>query len=714
MRPIHRRADACHRCRAQRSAARWSLGLGALLVALGARGSARAAPTVTVELASFAELDAGKPEGTAVSSRGEVVAGLGQRRLAKLPPATLVWSAVRAADPRTLFLGTGDEARLWAVEGEQVRVVAQLDGLVITALTRGPRGKLLAATMPGARLLEVDPTNGKWRQLAALPAKHIWALYWDAARDRVVAASGAPGKLFSVALSGAAKPAVLFDPKEQHLLCLVPDAAGRLLTGSHDRAVLYRVSPNGRGEALHDFQASEVHAVAVGREGAIFIAVNQFPPESSGVPRFDVVAKGAGGTPLPGKAASSAPATPKPRAEELRPGAKAAKGALYRLDAQGRLDELLALPSGYFTELAIDRQGTLWAGEGSEGKVYRVGAQRAVQAVFDLPERQVRVLAVDAEPPYLATADGAAVYRVLPAPAQAPTYLSKVVDAGLVAQWGELYFQATAPLELFSRSGNTATPDDLWSGWQAAKSLATGRVRLLSPYARYLQLKAVWRKPYAGHLRSLKVYYRPTNQRARVTEIVATQGEGVEGAERREARIKLRWQVENPDKDPLVYWVYFRPELGKVWRPIDRQLPLDKAEYVWETESIADGSYRLRVVASDEAANGPEQTLRHALISRPVLVDNRPPEIATLSVREANVEGTARDAASPIRELAYALDGERWRLLEPVDGVFDAQQEAFRLRLPPRLAPGPHTLALRARDEAGNVAVRQLEFHRGP
>jgi len=712
MRSIDRPCYRCGRGRARRSSVARMVGLAATLVALVALRGAQAAPTVTVELATFAELDAGKPQGTAVSSRGEVVAGLGQRRLAKLPPATLIWSAVRAADPRTLYLGTGDEARLWAVEGESVRVVAQLDGLVITALARGPGGKLLAAVMPGARVIEVDPATGKWRQLAALPAKHLWALYWDAARDRVVAASGAPGKLFTVALTGASKPAVLFDPKEQHLLCLVPDAAGRLLTGSHDRAVLYRVSPNGRGEALHDFQASELQSVAVGRDGAIFVAVNQFPSDSGGVPRFDVVAKGAGGTPLREKSGEAA-APPKFRAEELRPGAKAAKGALYRLDAQGRLDELLTLPSGYFTRLGLDREGRLWAGEGSEGKVYTVGARRAVQTVFDLPERQVRVLAIEADPPYLATADGAAVYRVLSQPAQVPAYLSKVLDAGLAARWGELYYQATATLEVFSRSGNTATPDDLWTDWQAATPLAAGRVRLVGPNARYLQVKAVWRKPYAGRLRSLKLYYRAINQRARVTEIVATQGGAADGAERRETRIRLRWQLDNPDKDPLVYRVYFRPELGKVWRPIDRQLPpLEKAEYVWETEGIADGLYRLRVVASDELANGPDQTLRHGRISSPVLVDNRPPEIPALRVRDAGAEGTARDAASPIRELAYALDGRRWRLLEPLDGVCDASSEAFRLTLPPRLARGPHTLAVRVRDEAGNVGVRQLEFTR--
>lgn len=682
-----------------------------VVLALVASRPARATPTVTVELASFAELDAGKPQGTIVSSRGEVVAGLGQRRLAALPPATLIWSAVRGADPRTLYLGTGDEARLWAVEAERVRVVAQLEGLVITALARGPQGKLLAATMPGARVLEVDPASGKWRQLAALPAKHIWALHWDAAGQRVVAASGAPGKLFTVALGGGSKPAVLFDPKEQHLLCLVADAAGRLLTGSSDRAVLYRVSASGRGEALHDFQASEVHAVAVGRDGALYVAVNQFQPDGGGVPRFDVVAKGSGGTPLPEKVVEGA-APPKFRPEELRSGTKGAKGALYRLDAQGRLDPLLALPSGYFTQLALDRQGLLWAGEGSEGKVYRIGPRRAVQSVFDLPERQASVLALDADPPYLATSDGAAVYRVLPQPAEAPAYLSKVIDATLAARWGELYYQATAPLELFSRAGNTATPDDLWTAWQAASPLAAGRVRLTSPSTRYLQFKAVWRKPYAGALRSLRLYYRPINQRARVTEIVATPVGASEGGERHEARIKLRWQVDNPDKDPLTYRVYLRPEFGKVWRPIDRRLPLDKAEYTWDTEGVADGLYRLRVVASDEAANGPEQTLRHGRISRPVRVDNRPPELPLLRVREGVVEGTARDAASPIAELTYALDGRRWQLLEPLDGVCDGPSEAFRFSLPRRLAPGPHTLALRVRDEAGNVGVRQLDFTR--
>lgn len=683
---------------------RWAIIATVLLSHLPTR--ALAVPTASFEIASYAEFDKGKPRGTLVSSEGQVVAGYGHRRLEGVE-AVMVWSRAQTADGTTYF-GTGEKGKLLAVRGDSVRVVADLKTVLITALAEGPGGKLLAGTMPGARVLEVDPKTGKWRQLAKLPAAHVWALLYDRRRRRIFAASGAPGKLFSIPQNGG-KPQVYYDAGEHHLLCLAADRRGALLTGGTDRAIIYRVTSKGRARALHDFDATEVRQLAVANDGTIYAGVNKFPRRTAGLPRFDAPRKGEGGTPLsPGKKKKKGKRA-RYRPNELRPGAKAGKGALYRITPDGRLEQLTVINRGYFTDLALDDKGALWASDGTDGKVL-IARGRTVMTAFDMAERQVLALAVGGTNRYLATGDGGAIYRVLSHPSARPRYTTDVLDAKFAAHWGKARVRTTAKLRWESRSGNTAKPDRTWAPWKAARDRGGGRIELRSEPGRYLQLRAVWPASGRGELRSLAVYYRPKNQPPRITEVEIKRTKRKPG---KTPAIELKWKVENPDKDELVYRLYYREELGVAWRRMrPKKKPLTKPKYTWNTESIADDTYRIKVEASDERANAPEHTLRHARVSAPVIVDNRPPDVTGLAVRYPYATAMAKDSYSRITSVEYAIDGGPWRLIAVVDGIYDSPVEAFRINLPPRLTTGSHTLAIRVKDAADNIGVRQVRFTR--
>ena len=58
------------------------------------------------------------------------------------------------------------------------------------------------------------------------------------------------------------------------------------------------------------------------------------------------------------------------------------------------------------------------------------------------------------------------------------------------------------------------------------------------------------------------------------------------------------------------------------------------------------------------------------------------------------------------------MDGKGWRLVGPLDGIYDSPAEAFRFQLPADLPRGDHVLAVRAIDEAGNMGVVQVRFKR--
>ncbi len=249
------------------------------------------------------------------------------------------------------------------------------------------------------------------------------------------------------------------------------------------------------------------------------------------------------------------------------------------------------------------------------------------------------------------------------------------------------------------------------------EKLADGGVgRVASPPGRYLQVRASFGAPRTV-LRDLTVYYQPQNQRPRITELTV----GEDAAARRPSAVarsskprspvvKLRWRVDNPDDDDLIYRLYFREEGESNWKPIGGPEPLTRTEYDWNTESIPDGNYVVKVVASDERSNPREEALEHSLTSTPFLVDNRKPELVDVKLAYPSVTGRAHDSFSPISELAYSVDGGDWQPFSPKDGIFDDPDEEFSVRLPSGLSPGTHSIAIRAVDGAENVGAAQYTF----
>jgi hypothetical protein len=373
------------------------------------------------------------------------------------------------------------------------------------------------------------------------------------------------------------------------------------------------------------------------------------------------------------------------------------------------VEQLHALGDGYFTALHVDAEGNLWAAAGANGRVYLIRPDRTVLTALDLPERQILTLAFDGSDRVLGTGDAGAVYSISTNPPKDAYYTTKVLDASWVSHWGNLRWSGHGAITVETRSGNTSHPDKTWTPWQAPvkpeKLGDGGSGRIASPDGRYLQARVNFSTAKTV-LRDLTIYYQPQNQPPRLTEITLEK----KSSRPRSPVVKLRWKVENPDDDELVYRLFFREESEINWKPVGGPEPLTRSEFDWNTESIPDGNYVVRVVASDERANSREQALDHALVSAPFLVDNRKPELSEVQVAYPFASGRARDSFSPISELAFSVDGGDWQTFLPRDGVLDDPSEDFTLQLPKNLASGAHSLAIRAVDAADNVGATQLTF----
>ena len=437
---------------------------------------------------------------------------------------------------------------------------------------------------------------------------------------------------------------------------------------------------------------------------------------------------------------------------------KKGKGALFRIDEAGRVEQLHAVVDGFYNALHLDAAGNLYAAAsapGGRGRVYEVKPDRTVLTLLELKESDVLALSLPLSggERFVGTGNSAALYKLGEGPPKDPSYQSRVIDAQAAAHWGTLRYLGQGELRVETRTGNLSKPDATWSPWQPLRAPARSPApitfeqlgKIASPPGRYLQARFLLAD--RAVLSDFTVHYQPVNQRARVTDILI--GEDPSGRVARGIKptsllrprspvIKLRWKLENPDEDDLSYRVYIRPatpdgaraagpaaasgrpltggsaaavagETDAGWLRLSGPEPLTRAELDWNTDTVGDGLYELKVVVSDERSNPPELVQTSELVSSPFLIDNRRPELREVRWNPATqtLSGQAVDAVSPILELSYSIDGGDFFPIAPRDGVLDDTSEDFQVR-PPRLPSGSHLALVRAGDAADNVSTVQL------
>ncbi|MFI5096313.1 MAG: hypothetical protein ACHQIK_23070, partial [Candidatus Acidiferrales bacterium] len=342
----------------------------------------------------------------------------------------------------------------------------------------------------------------------------------------------------------------------------------------------------------------------------------------------------------------------------------------------------------------------------------------------------------------------------------------------LFSQWGRLDWwgppgepapeksakSSGAPrLEFFVRSGNTEDPGKEWSRWFGPYTKPGSSVE--APSARFFQWKAVIHDGRPGDgIEWVSLAYLPRNV-APVIDAIVLQDPGVraQGATilstgqapsvalktaptpnttgifitqtttaikfdqppqgfREKGYQSVLWSAHDENDDDLLYSVYYRGENEHEWKLLKDKL--DQKFYSWDTTTLPDGAYYLKIVATDAPSNPPAIALKTERVSERFEVDNTPPVIDGLKAHfqtgpnradVVQVEFGARDAASSIERAQYSLDGGDWTLLAPVGNVSDAPEERYNFTLE-KLAPGEHTVAVRAYDRFENVGSAKTIF----
>jgi hypothetical protein len=312
------------------------------------------------------------------------------------------------------------------------------------------------------------------------------------------------------------------------------------------------------------------------------------------------------------------------------------------------------------------------------------------------------------------------------------TYTSAVLDATQISRFGKLQLHGSLPagtsLRVQTRSGNVKVADEKgWSKWSQPVA-ATEFLDVTAPAARFLQYRLTFKstKPDATALvEDVNVAYQvpnlpPVLKSIKITPnpdapaVAVTPGGGPVADETpriASARKQtIAWEASDPNADALQYSLYFRRGSTGPWIPLKEKLT--DAQFEWDTRSVADGRYAVKVVASDARANATGQGRTTSRVSDPVLVDNTPPAVGNVKWQQKGeaIEVTLRavDRTSVVAALDYAVDANRdWQAVLPSDNIFDSPEEtaSFAVR---GLGAGPHQIALRATDAKGNQAFETV------
>jgi hypothetical protein len=174
------------------------------------------------------------------------------------------------------------------------------------------------------------------------------------------------------------------------------------------------------------------------------------------------------------------------------------------------------------------------------------------------------------------------------------------------------------------------------------------------------------------------------------------------------------WTAHDDNDDDLVFSLYIRGEGEKNWRLLKDKI--EAHHYSWDSTTMPDGAYYLKLAASDSPSNPVGEALTAERESERFEVDNSQPSIENLHAAiakgasgDVTVTFEVRDPESDLARAEFSLDSGDWSLVFPKGGLSDARAETYEIPLH-HVASGEHTISIQVSDRNENVATAKTTF----
>ncbi|MEO8072008.1 MAG: hypothetical protein ABI686_02065 [Acidobacteriota bacterium] len=643
-----------------------------------------------------------------------------------------VWSSAIDANGNA-FLGTGSDGKIYKVDASgKSSLFYDTNELNVQALAIGKNGELYAGTSPDGKVYRIS-ANGTAEVFFEPKEKYIWSL--AVLNDGSLAVgTGENGKIYKVKSANATpESSLLFDTSETHIISLATDKQGNLYAGTDSNGLVLRFSPDGKPFALLDSNLREIHDIAVGADGSVYVLAVS---DAASASKADTPVT----TPTPETTeANVATPTPEPTPKSLYD-LSTAKSAVYRILPDGGNDIIWNSPTVTAFSIAANPNGSgVFIGTSDKGRVYSVQNDGSETLLLQSDEGQISTLKSRGNQIYATSSNQGKLYRFGTETIADGSYESSVLNAKTNASWGRIWWRSTGNVVLQTRSGNTNKPDETWSSWSANYTDQKG-TQVTSPKAKYLQWRAILKNSAA--LSEVNISYLARNIAPEVLsiQILPTNiGLLANPAVQIDPNIELsglnpvdfglpptfnvpprkvylrgarslQWTAEDRNNDKLLYDVYYR-EVGETNFKLLRE-NLEDNFFTIDGAALADGRYIFKIVAKDSPSNPVSLALTGERVSEPIDIDNTPPTISTVGTPQivgdkARISFEANDAASYLNRAEYSVNGGQWQAVFAADGISDSPKERYNLEVPLKNV-GEYTIALRVFDVNGNVGSARV------
>ncbi|MBC8378332.1 MAG: hypothetical protein H8E62_04075 [Planctomycetes bacterium] len=648
-----------------------------------------------------------------------------------------------------VYLGTGPNAK----------VLRYADGAVTQVYSAGTVGEqgddpnmynqhvfAMAKDLAGRLLVGVSGEKGQLIRLSKEPevvfedekVQYIFAVALDE-QNNVYLGTGPNGLVYRLD-PFCQNAELIYEARDKNILSLLVKD-GVVYAGSDERGLIYKIDPEQkRAQVLFDTEQNEVAGLLIDADGNLFAAgtsaaavmlqlktSNASLKDSPGRP--DNGDEGAGDGDGEEESSSSTTSSmntanvddktvkkeePKAELQVPRPPAAKVAGHIYKISPEGFVTDIFEEMAVFYSLLEFD--GKLWLGTGNKAQLYTVDPATEEKAVYyeDETSSQITSLLAVGETLYMGLSNPARLVCLEKGTVAEGVYESELIDAGQPARWGKLQLEADIPGDcevlLASRSGNVKEPNDpTFSDW-SADAVLTQATELNCPAGRFCQ--------YRLTLKSSDQVSSPEIREVAAAFVIPNLVPNVKAIKIQRSRDKgkstiydIGFAASDDNKDALEFTLEFR-KLGRTgWILLKEEL--DKPRFEWDSRTVEDGRYEVRVTANDRKSNTAATELTGSRISDPVVIDNTAPVIRESAVkvdgRSVQLLLSVEDAYTVVGKVEYTVDSnDKWMGTLPDDKVYDTLAEDVTIQIDD-LASGEHVIAVSVSDDLQNTMYKTFE-----
>jgi len=657
--------------------------------------------------------------------KGNVYAGTGNHGIIyKIAPdgtATVVYdspeleiNSLAMDSSGVLYAGTSPNGIVYKIEGDkEAGALFDADEKYIVALALDSKGNLYAATGDKCKAYRISP-DGKSEVVLDSSERHALSLAVDK-DDNLYVGTAVSGIIYKIPFGG--RPSVIYDAAEDSVTSLAVDSQGVLYAGTTPKGVIYKLAPDATPKVVYDKADKAVLGITCAENGGVFAV-----------------------TPT----------------------------NVYRCTSDDKVCTLENKRDLQFMSLAV-KDGMLYAGTGNVGSVYSAEIGKATEGTYESPVHDCSLPSKWGQIEWSADIpQGASVtLQTRTGFVAEPDSTWSEWSAPYAASGAEVvnptgrYIQYMATLKSADASSSLNLKDVSISYLPANQ---TPKVTLTSPkggekWAGKKTIRWTGTDPEKDNL-NYQVFYssdgganwqqlkdkiktapqppkeKPANDKQpKPKKEKAPKGEAmkISASDPEQMLAEMAAELDrHPEIPQDVKDKLLAEAPGMIADQQDRAAKQDaqsseeappdqkpesngtkQTSLTWDTAKNADGTYMVKVVGSDKAAN-PTDGLTGEAISEPIVICNKPPRVSafkkTVTIqadRCVTLEGFALQEVTGIAGVQYRVGKGDWASAIPTDGLFDSSFESFTIKTEP-LEKGEYTMEVKAISQAGRSATAKL------